>query len=549
MFIHNQWFVSEIRLLRILIFASIILHLPGLWVDVMEIDAAQYAAISLEMSMTNQFLQVYEQGADYLDKPPLLFWLNALFFKAFGASNITFKLPSFIFSLIGWYSIYRVACIYSCQKVGLLAVLIGVNTLASFLMDLDVRTDNLLLGSVCFTFWMLSRIEAGISRNWFDFAFVGIGIGLAMLAKGPLGLVIPLLGFGGFSIWRKKWSFICSYGWLVSLAILALLLLPMCYGLYHQFDAQPEKWVLGRQGVSGLKFYFWEQSFGRITGESTWRDDTGIFFFLHTYLWAFFPWIIFLIPSLLKGFHTEKNGFQSVYWAFILTFIALSLSRFKLPHYIYVTIPFAALLVARWISAADLTPIYWRIITIAIGTLVILVNLVVLTFVFDAHWWHWIFFVIVPLLGMSIILLKIKNAKRLIVGLLVWSIWVLNIQLSTFFYPNLLTYQASSQLSKLYGKIDPGDEPWYLTGLRRNAVHFYSGKIMPRWDIQHLPSSSYIWVLVNKSEIQKLDDVPLDKEIVLSSPEFPVTKLNLQFLNKKTRHSVLDSTYLIQLKK
>lgn len=50
----------------------------NLTIDIMEIDAAQYASISLEMSGSGSYLHVMQRGQDYLDKPPLLFWLSSL---------------------------------------------------------------------------------------------------------------------------------------------------------------------------------------------------------------------------------------------------------------------------------------------------------------------------------------------------------------------------------------------------------------------------------------------------------------------------------------
>ena len=68
-------------------------------IPLMDIDAAQYASISREMLERNSFLQIYDLGKDYLDKPPMLFWLSALSMKIFGISDWAYRLPSFIFLL------------------------------------------------------------------------------------------------------------------------------------------------------------------------------------------------------------------------------------------------------------------------------------------------------------------------------------------------------------------------------------------------------------------------------------------------------------------
>ncbi len=75
--------------------------IAGATSDVIEVDAAQYAAISMETEKDGNYLMITERGEDYLDKPPFLFWINALSFKIFGYTNLGYKLPSVLFSLIG----------------------------------------------------------------------------------------------------------------------------------------------------------------------------------------------------------------------------------------------------------------------------------------------------------------------------------------------------------------------------------------------------------------------------------------------------------------
>ena len=66
-------------------------------IPLMDIDASQYASISREMLERNSFLQVFDLGKDYLDKPPMLFWLSALSMKIFGVYDWAYRIPSLIF--------------------------------------------------------------------------------------------------------------------------------------------------------------------------------------------------------------------------------------------------------------------------------------------------------------------------------------------------------------------------------------------------------------------------------------------------------------------
>jgi 4-amino-4-deoxy-L-arabinose transferase-like glycosyltransferase len=63
-----------------LIASSMLVVGLGSAVSVMDVDAAQYASISREMSVTGSVLKIYNGGREYLDKPPLLFWLSSALF-------------------------------------------------------------------------------------------------------------------------------------------------------------------------------------------------------------------------------------------------------------------------------------------------------------------------------------------------------------------------------------------------------------------------------------------------------------------------------------
>ena len=58
----------------------------------MEIDAMQYASMSREILRNDNFLHLFDNGEPYLDKPPLIFWVTALFFKLLGPSDLVLSL-------------------------------------------------------------------------------------------------------------------------------------------------------------------------------------------------------------------------------------------------------------------------------------------------------------------------------------------------------------------------------------------------------------------------------------------------------------------------
>ncbi|MEM6831205.1 MAG: glycosyltransferase family 39 protein, partial [Bacteroidota bacterium] len=418
----------------------------------MEIDAAQYALISMEMGFTKSFLEVYQQGNDYLDKPPLLFWLSSASMLLFGLTNFAYKLPSVLIALLGIYSTYKFAKDYYGQDKAILAALILGSCQAMFLITNDVRTDTNLLGLTMFSIWQLSSFIK--TNSWKHLILASLGLGGAMMAKGPIALIIPAAAFGTEFLLKREWKNIFKYQWLILLIIIGITLIPMCYGLYTQFDLHPEKTVYQLEGPSGLRFFFWTQSFGRITGEIYWDNNTGPYYFLHTILWDFQPWIFLFIPALFQKIRrliTNRlrplNGEEYItVGGFILMFIALSSSNYKLPHYIFVLFPFASIITASYIydlknQLADKVSKFQFGITHLLWVAIALVYIIVFpptSFIQPSIF-------IILFIQTWVVFKRIKNPTwRIFIPTLITAI-SFNLMMAIQFYPNLLKFQATSQ--------------------------------------------------------------------------------------------------------
>ena len=86
--------------MQYLLVISILGYFIGISNPIMEIDAMQYASIARELLRNDNILHFFDNGNPYLDKPPLIFWMNALGYKIFGVSNWSYRIPSIFFSII-----------------------------------------------------------------------------------------------------------------------------------------------------------------------------------------------------------------------------------------------------------------------------------------------------------------------------------------------------------------------------------------------------------------------------------------------------------------
>jgi 4-amino-4-deoxy-L-arabinose transferase-like glycosyltransferase len=536
---------------RYLFFSGCVLVVAffSLRIDIMEVDAAQYATIASEMAASGSYLKVYSRGLDYLDKPPLLFWMSSVTIALLGHTSVAYKLFPVMLMLIGIWATYRFARVYYNKQTGVYAALIFATTQAFHLMTNDIRTDGLLTAFVMLSVWLLSEF---IERGKLKYLILGgVCIGAAMLSKGPIGIVIPAFSIGGHLVITGQWKKIFNPVWLLLIPVMALILAPMCYGLYQQFDLHPEKDVYGMQGPSGLKFFFWTQSFGRITGENYWANNTPWYFFVQTMLWDLQPWMLLFVPSffirLKKLFNPASIRKAVPEWisfsGFVLVFFALSLSRYKLPHYIFPLFPFAAVMLADFlVRRAQQLPKWLEYIQLTIIHLLLLASLLVMFWAFPIPS---IWLPVVWVIGYAGVWWWRKKATNPVDRWILPSmmgIVLVQLVLSAHFYPSLLAYQGGSQAGKFIKESNPQKVYWY--DKYAYAMHYYADRSIP---YVHAPGqdamSSGSWIYVSEENLQALPP----HRIIKKFDDFAVTRLSLKFINPKTRAEKLQRKYLVEI--
>ena len=287
-----------------LVAACVVCVIGMLGIPLIDIDAAQYASMSREMANTGNYLKLYDLGVDYLDKPPLLFWLSSFSIQLFGVHDWAYRLPSVLCLGLALWSVYRFTLLYYNELSAQLSVLVLATSQAFILMAHDVRCDTMLMGFVMFSIWQLAAWYQ--SNVWKHFMMAFIGIGLGMLTKGPIAIVVPGVSFAIHFLLQRNWKQFFRWEYIIGILIVGLLLMPMSIGLYTQFDLHPGKIIHGVPIESGLRFYYWTQSFGRYTGENVFNEMNHFTFLLENMLWSFLPWVFILgilniVLSLFPG--------------------------------------------------------------------------------------------------------------------------------------------------------------------------------------------------------------------------------------------------------
>lgn len=278
--------------------AGILLNANGLINDILEPDGALYATISKHIAISGDWLNLYGDGHDWLDKPHFPFWAAALSFKILGITSFAYKLPAFIFWLAGIWFIFKLATDLYDVFIAKVAVIIYIFSLHGILNNFDVRAEPYLTTLSFAAIYYFYK--SAISGKWSHIILTSLIAACAVMTKGIFVLITIGGGFVIYWIISKQWKQFINYRWWIMLLLILLFITPELYSLYVQFDLHPEKVVFGRTNVSGLKFFFWDSQFGRFFNTGPIKGHGDPSFFLHTILWAFLPWSVLLYIAVIQ---------------------------------------------------------------------------------------------------------------------------------------------------------------------------------------------------------------------------------------------------------
>ena len=530
-------------------------------IPLMDVDAAQYASISREMLEKQSYLQLFDLNTDYLDKPPMLFWLSALSMKVFGIYDWAYRIPSLLFLGIALFATFQFAKLYYNITTARLATLILASSQAFFLIAHDVRTDTMLVGWVMAAICAIAYWTVEKQNKYFFIAVIAIAGG--MMTKGPIALVVPILCFVPEWFCKKEWSYFFKPIYLLGILLIAILLFPMTWGLYQQFDLHPGKIINHRPIQSGVEFYYWTQSFGRYTGENAFKEMGYFTFLLENMFWSFLPWIfVFLWALMAKMVTIFKEGIFSPsterisFFGFVLTYLVLSRSQAQLPHYIFVVFPLAAILTAaQWEKAL------WNNNSIGLGLksfyrfhgfLFILFIVVVAAILFIPFGVAPTILIVLVCIVM-LILLKLQFTKYTLGQKWFYSaiiLWIgVNLTMNLQFYPNLLPFQLGNQLVKQINKEHWDKEKIVLHKIPNSyALHFYGQHVFTiQEDSLQLKEGN--WVVTDFKNDSIIKAQFPNSQQKFASRRFHVTMLSLPFLNPATRDQETIPFEIIELKK
>jgi 4-amino-4-deoxy-L-arabinose transferase-like glycosyltransferase len=315
-----------------------------------------YAEIPREMLASHdwrQWIIPHLNGLPYMEKPPLLYWLTAMSFSLFGASEWSARLAPALSSLACVALLLRFGSTVGRQQAGRLAALmfvtgIGVTAMSRVLM-FDMLLTALLTAALMFAFRFLAEAKPRCLRLSYGF------LALALMAKGFVALVLFGLVIVAFVLvtQRSLDELRGTFGKLIDpWAILV-------------FFAIAAPWHLAASQVEPIFpwFYFINEHVLRFLGTREPHDyySGSWWYYLPRMAIYLFPWSFYL-PSLFPAIMARSRGgeiarqgggaLQRFLWlAWLAPLVFFSISSAKANYYLVAVMPFAAFHLATAIES------------------------------------------------------------------------------------------------------------------------------------------------------------------------------------------------------
>lgn len=183
---------SNFRLATLLLFATVLLGINIWGYDLWPADEPRFGQVAREMMRSGDYLAPHVNGRPYREKPPLLFWSIAAASLPFGdVTSASARIPSLIAALSTLVCTFVLAAKLFDGRIALWSIVVLATSTRFWWQARTVQIDMLL--TACLTlalllFWLW--FQNGKTSYLVGFYAC---IGAAVYAKGPPGMVFPLL--------------------------------------------------------------------------------------------------------------------------------------------------------------------------------------------------------------------------------------------------------------------------------------------------------------------------------------------------------------------
>ncbi|MCX5711228.1 MAG: glycosyltransferase family 39 protein [Candidatus Omnitrophica bacterium] len=305
-------------------------------------DEVFYSGTAKEMMQNNTWSVPILFTQPQFEKPILTYWLMRFGFEVFGVSNFSARIFPALFAFLGviWAYLFATAA-WRQRKKAFLCALILAGSGFYIGMARTVFTD--MIFSVFITLALVSFYAGYLkpkTKNTGILLFF-VFSALAVLAKGPLGIMIPAFAVLLFLVFKKELKFILSPVSTLGFLVFLIIAVPW-YAL-----------MIKEYGTGFIREFFYNDHVRRLLEAEHASNDTW-YFYPATAIACMAPWSLFVLASLGQFFRDFKNKVSSPENLFLFcwigsVFLAFQFAHSKLVSYILPMFPALAILTGSYI--------------------------------------------------------------------------------------------------------------------------------------------------------------------------------------------------------
>lgn len=244
-----------------LIVLCLVVYLPGFFsIPPVDRDESRFAQASRQMFESVALVPAERtafhdgglvipkiQDRPRLNKPPLIYWLQAGSAALFTAGNPyhdaiwMYRIPSLLAAIASVLFTWRLgASMFDARTGWLAAALLAVCPVVVWEAH-QARADMLLLGCTTLTMWVLWEVirssksperKLGVSLRWPLLFWLALSAGV--MTKGPITPMVAALAALAFSISARRWRWLLSLRFELGIPILLFCTVPWVYAVAHR---------------------------------------------------------------------------------------------------------------------------------------------------------------------------------------------------------------------------------------------------------------------------------------------------------------------------
>jgi len=331
--------MARVNLTKLLLILGILFLFFSLGASVRDMtypDELRYAEVAREMRESGDWFLPRLNYEVYPDKPPFFFWLLALAQNGLGETTLAALLPSILSGLLLLYVTFLLGRELYDEETGLFSMWVCATYLLFLLVSQVVRMDILFTLLITTALYLIIRrlnLDADDPKGLYGGYLL---IGLALITKGPVGLIVPILAFlpllpsGRREMLRRLAP---------GRGLLLILLIPLLWLV-------PAAAAGGREYITEILFH---QSAGRVV--HSFSHAKPFYYYLMVFPVLFLPWSPFLLlygaPGIRSALSSNRRSRTFLLSWVLGTLLFFSLVSGKIAIYLLPIMPGLAILIGR----------------------------------------------------------------------------------------------------------------------------------------------------------------------------------------------------------